>query len=447
MSTVPSGNSSRNQSVRNLLAAGSIVLLTLLVYANTFQVPFLYDDIGAIVRFPLIRDLRLLPDLFVAKPARFVPYATLALNYALHGLQPPGYHAVNMAVHMLAGLAVWGLSLLIMNTTPVRKRLSPDAAWWCSLAAALVFVVHPVQTQAVTYIVQRMASIAALLYISAVWLYGRSRLQTTRNKRRARRDYLLAFCVAVLAVHSKQNTFTLPLMLLLFEWCFVPPSRRAWRPLLPFAAIALLIPAEMLFLGSATGLGDAAAEAGAPARFSYLLTQFSVLPRYLKLMVLPVGQTLDPHIPLVKSVAHPGAMAGVALVLAAVYAAIRLFGRHRLVTFAVGWFFIAMAVESSIIPIKDVMYEHRLYLPMAGVTIGISYLLWQAAKTAARMRRRTRPEQEDHAGETQTSAGLKETSTETIAGERDNDGKLAGQKLHAAPPVQPRTNRQTNLLP
>jgi protein O-mannosyl-transferase len=372
----------RRSSRGTWLLAAAVVAIGAAAYANALRAGFVYDDFPSIVRNPAVRDLAsFLPGGpgYERRPNRAVGYASFALDHRLHGLDPAWFHATNVAVHLASALLLFALGLLVFRTPRLREsRLAPLAPA-VAFAAAALFVAHPVETQAVTYVVQRLTSLAALFYLAAAVLYLRARLGGVRASSIA--WYAGAVLSALLATKTKEIAFTLPAALLLCEALLLEGA--AWhRTLLvaPFVALAGLIPSSLLRLGKPAGevLADAASATAvqtAMGRLEYLATQLVVVPRYLALLVLPVGQNVDPDVAVASSLLEPRVLAG-GLVLAALAGAAILLarrgGRGRdpaalLAGLGILWFFVAASVESSVIPIVDVMNEQRVYLPSAGL--------------------------------------------------------------------------------
>jgi len=377
-----------------------ILLVGGLAYSNSFQVPFVLDDLDSIVRNPLVEN----PGGFLpggpgyeSIPRRWVVYLSFALNHHFGGLEVWGYHLVNLLIHLATALLLYALTLLTFRTPHLASsRLAPQAPI-VALLAALLFIAHPVQTQAVTYIVQRLTSLATLFFLAALVLYVVARLGAEKRgegKGAWRTGLLLAAAAtaAVLAMKSKEIAFTLPLAAALYEWCFF---RGAWQRrllfLLPLLATLLIIPLSIL-----TGAGEAGTGVGEQLRaqtdiprLHYLITQFRVIVTYLRLLILPINQNLDYDYPLFTSLAHPQILGSLLLLALLAAMAVYLHSRSgiiptaaarkqqpaaaldpalRLVSFGIFWFFLTLSVESSLIPIMDVIFEHRLYLPLAGLT-------------------------------------------------------------------------------
>ena len=353
----------RGRDVALLLAAVTAV------YATTWDVPFTWDDLPQLVdgnaRRSAAQVLRGCPT-----DNRCVGNLTFAANFMAGGLEVGGYHAVNVAVHAVATLVVYGLVLLLLKTPRLRGAALPVEPASLALGVALLFAVHPLQTMAVTYIIQRFASLMACLYLLSVAAYTAARLEPRRRQRLV----LLAgsLAAAALAMKTKQNSVTLPVTLVLVELVFFEGSLgpRLGR-LVPWVA-TLALPLVPVFTASRP-VAESLRTTGALPRLAYLATELAVIPAYLRLLVLPVGQSIDHDPPRYDTPLAGAPLAGglllTALVLGSAYLAWRPPGRARALLLAGaggGWFFVTLAVESSVVPIQDVMVEHRLYLPSFG---------------------------------------------------------------------------------
>ena len=153
------------------MPAVTIAVAVLLAYSNTFEASFHFDDMPSIIENGAIKNIKNINLIWHFSPLRFVTYLTFALNYYFHGLNVTGYHIVNILIHLMSSLLVWRLALLLCSTPAIKETPIHAGrhtfAWLCGL----MFALHPVQTQAVTYIVQRLASLSALFYIASVFLY------------------------------------------------------------------------------------------------------------------------------------------------------------------------------------------------------------------------------------------------------------------------------------
>jgi tetratricopeptide (TPR) repeat protein len=358
-----------------------IVFLGLAVYSNTFDVPFLFDDKTNIVNNPIIKS-DVPPDALLLFKTRFVGNITFALNYSLHGLDVFGYHIVNTAIHIINAILVYCLILLTFRTPfMARNNIACKDISSMALVSSLLFVCHPIQTGAVTYIVQRFASLATMFYMLALTLYISYRLrQPGRTKYLI---YVLAFISAIAAMFTKEISFTLPVVIVLYEYMFFE-GKTSFRIafLAPFILTMSIIPllvSETLGSFETVRLADM-------SRLQYLLTQFTVLLVYLKLLFFPVDQNFDYDYPVYDSLLDP--IVFLSLVCLTIFLGLGMIlfylSRNRSAdsvcfrpaAFGIFWFFITLSVESSIIPIPDVIFEHRMYLASAGCFITIVMALY-----------------------------------------------------------------------
>ncbi len=378
-----------------------ITMTALLIYSNTFSSPFHFDDESKIVGNYKLKDLA---NLWPPSGLRYIGYLSFALNYYFGQLDVFGYHLVNITIHIINGLLVWWLVLLTFKT-PLMEESNGFSRlkYFIALVSALIFISHPVQTQAVTYIVQRFTSLATLFYLLALVLYIKGRLlnQSTKNisqnsdqKERNINSiksvlyYLASVISAVLAMETKEISFTLPFIIVLYEITFFSTSNPGLRTpnlkrlylLVPFLITLLIIPLSLLKadkpLGDIIGeLREAAQETEQIPRGVYLLTQFKVIVTYIRLLFLPINQNLDYDYPIYHSLNLQVFFSLLFLLLIFGIAVYLFYVSHsryrglRIIAFGIFWFFITLSVESSIIPIRDVINEHRLYLPSVGAVL------------------------------------------------------------------------------
>lgn len=403
-----------------------ILVLGTLAYANSFEVPFSLDDEDSITRNPVIQEIsNFIPggSGYESNPNRWVGYFTFALNYHFGGFDVTGYHIFNLAVHLSTALLVYALVVLTFRSPSLAgSRLAPQAGT-AALLAALFFMVHPVQTQAVTYVVQRLTSLAALFYLLAIVFYATARLKLEGLQRRgpgkifriSQGDWQVpllfsgAVVAAILAMKSKEIAFTLPFAAALYEVCFF---RGAWKQRLLFL-LPLLLTLPIVPLGVLAGGNESAGESLSDVneqlraqtdipRLHYLFTQFRVIATYLRLLVLPINQNLDYDYPVFTTFLTPPVFLSFLLLAGFFGLAVYLHRRSghpqasasnpqsltrdpalRLVSFGIFWFFLALSVESSLIPITDVIFEHRLYLPSVGLATAFAILILLAAQRSS----------------------------------------------------------------
>lgn len=335
-------------------------------YHNSLGGPFVFDDVPAIVENPSIRRLWplgpvLAPELDggLTISGRPLVNLSLALNYALGGGAVRGYHLVNLLIHALAGLVLFGA----VRRTWARFR--PAEALPAAFCVALLWLLHPLQTAAVTYVVQRAESLVALCYL--LTLYGF--IRGVEPDHRGRWFGLsLTSCLAGMA--SKEVMATAPLLVLLYDRTFVAGTfreawRLRWRYYLGLAGTWLLL--AWLVAGT-TGRGGTAGFGTTIGPWSYLLTQCQAIVHYLRLAVWPDPLVFDYGTATVSRLGDvwPQALLLVALAAATVLALVR----RPVWGFAGAWLFLVLAPSSSIVPVaSQTMAEHRMYLPLAALVV------------------------------------------------------------------------------
>lgn len=386
----------------HLFALAAAALLCAFVYSVSLHGPFLFDDHSYITSNPLIRDFSAFfgraqagvnENVDIHFGNRLAAFFTFALNYAAGGPDPAGFRAVNIVLHALNSFLVYWLALLFLGRLPGRGpegasgRLGEAQARAGAAGAALLFACHPLQTQAVAYISQRFTSLAAFFCLLSLACYLAARLRAGRG---GFVFYAVSLLSAAAAMKTKENAFPLPVMLAAAEFLFFRDELKArLKRLLPLALTMLIIPAGLMF-GSAQRRSPAAALTAAggekPDVVSYALTQPEALVTYLRLLAWPAGQNADRDPPLRRSPEAPVLGALLLLAALAAYGARLASCGERLraaAGFGVAWFFVMSAVESSFIPLGDLAFEHRAYLPSFGIFLGAGALLAGAARRAA----------------------------------------------------------------
>lgn len=391
---------------RPIFHLGLVIALGAGLYLHTLHAPFVLDDFSCIkdnpairsfdyfLDFDKVRELAIWEDIKHNFALRTVTYLTFALNYRFGGFNETGYHLVNIAIHLLNALLVYLLARVTLGRVAIPWS-SPYLARLVPLLTALLFVAHPLQTQAVTYINQRFTCLLALFYLSALLLYIAAR----RVERAAVRwlCYGGALLTTLLAMKTQESAFTLPAMLGLYDWLFLEGKpRQRWLYVAPFLLTMLVIPVTLLDLTAAAGGSGARSQIeqsvnlvnfSGISQWDYLNTQFGVIATYLRLFLLPVGQNLIPAYPPAESFFALRTIAAFLLLVlllggAAWHAlhAVRS-GRRAaglLVAFGVLWFFVSIAMSSSIIPLQAMLLEYRVYLPSFGIFFAVAVCLMRA---------------------------------------------------------------------
>jgi len=367
-------------------AAAGLALACLAAYANSLPAAFQFDDGANILRNPSLRWSELsLANLWATLRGgpnwRPVANLSFALNYYLWGYRVEAFRAVNLLVHFLNALLVYALARttyarLAERPRPQSAPPAPRTREAFALLAALLFALHPLQIQAVTFVVQRMTSLATLFSLSALWLG----LRGFRGPSRAA-PLALALLCGLLALGSKQSAVTLPYALWLHALCFEDDRGRArarrtlWIP--AAWTLALLLAWLFLFWGPEWGYRKRDFDLG-----ERLLTQLRVVTFYLSLIAWPAPGRLnvDHAFAPSRGLLDPPTTLACLILLAALlgwaFAAAR---RHPLPAFAVLWLFLQLAPESSFLPL-EMAHEHRNYLPLVGPCLAAPPLAWAALR-------------------------------------------------------------------
>ncbi|HZZ57551.1 MAG TPA: tetratricopeptide repeat protein [Opitutaceae bacterium] len=350
------------------LAALLIVLAVALAYADAWHTPFVFDDVPSIVDNASLR--RLWPpsaDLLLPRRAteagRPVLNLSLALNYAAGGLRVTGYHAANLAIHAACALLLLGLARRTL------RRMGHPAAAGAAAALALLWAVHPLQTESVTYVIQRAESLMALFYLATLYAFARS---ADAAGGAAGRWRAAAVAACALGMAAKEVMVSAPVAVLLYDRAFVAGEfRAAWRArrrfYLALAATWLVLLVCVWVEGSREN--SAGFDTGVSC-WRYAAAQLCALPRYLRLAVWPsplvfyygplAGANLAPRL--------GPALLGAALLALIVAGTLIGLRRNRPAGFLGAAALLILAPTSTLLPIAtEPVAEHRLYLPLAAV--------------------------------------------------------------------------------
>lgn len=354
----------------------AIVVLGLFIYSNSYDCTFHFDDKNNIMENAVIRDISNVGAIWEHSQNRFVPFYTFAINYHFSEFDVSSYHYFNLLVHLISACLVWWLTILIFSVPNLANSKFIEHKKVIAFLIALLFVSHPLATQSVTYIVQRMASMAAMFYFLSVALYIKARISESNAKFFYFSGALIA---AILALLSKENAYTLPLTIIMCEVFFLQTKKIKInlldKKIILFVAVLILIAYKFsfsVFNPKVPGGGNDYTVTSS----NYLLTQFKVIPKYIELLLFPNNQNLDWDIDPSFSLFEVGTFVGFLFLLSILVLGVYLFNKNRLLSFGIFWFFITLSIESSIIPIEDVMFEHRTYLPSFGFFIALVPILF-----------------------------------------------------------------------
>jgi len=347
-----------------------MILAAVLAYANSFKGVLLFDDIEAIAQNPHIESIWPLSRSMSAPPnttlsGRPLVSLSLAVNYAVSERRLWSYHALNLAIHIIAGLTLFGVIRRTLLSRRLKGRFQTSAGW-IALACAVIWLVHPLQTQAVTYVIQRCESMAAMFYLLTLYC-------TIRGADSRRSGLWQAGAVAACAagMATKETMVTAPLLALIYDRVFLAESlrqiaRKRWAL---YAALAgtWLILAGLVVTGPRQGTAGFALTKFTP--LTYAATQCGVILRYIRLAFWPSGQVLDYGWPPVEGLRDFALPAAAMLVILA--ATVLALFRRPAAGFLGVWFFLILAPTSSFVPIADPIFEHRMYLPLAAIIAAV----------------------------------------------------------------------------
>jgi len=383
-----------------------VVIIGSAVYFNTLWIPFFFDDYICIVKNPLIRSIDFFLDSnriasiwipfnikndFIMRP---VVYFSFFLNYAIGGLDVRGYHLVNLIVHIANSLLVYLFFYLTLKTAALKfGENSADNDFsakfiYLPFFAALLFVCHPIQTMAISYIVQRTVPLMSFFYLGSLVLYIISR---QGKKVVGNFSYLIALIFCVLAMQSKENAITLPVVICLYEFIFYYGDLKSrFLRMFPFLAALAIIPLKLMLLDDlivsedTNSIIDTAKLVNVKntSPIDYLMSQFGVIVTYIRLLLIPINQNFDYDLKLQKTFLTSGVIVPLFILMIIAGTGVWFLLRSKKIkssqsclyaisAFGIFWFFITLSVESSLFPLDDLLFEYRVYLPSVGYFMAI----------------------------------------------------------------------------
>ncbi len=354
-----------------------LTILICLIYSNTLNSSWQLDDLNNIIQNSNIqmRSLNLnsiIDSLYGASHKeglyRPVAYFTFALNWLWGGDDVTSYHLVNIGIHILTAFFLF-LTISSLLRTPNIKGWDQSSIYFVALLSAVLWAIHPIQIQAVTYIVQRMASLAALFYIIGIFSYLKARM--THSKIYRMLWWGLCGLVFVLGVGSKNNAIMLPVILLLMEFVFfrdLSQKKNLTQAVAILLGMALIVAIAGIFLfmeDDASQYFKELYEARHFSMYQRLLTQPSVVLFYLFQIFYPTVEqfSIEHDFTVSTSLFHPWTtFPAILIVLALIVFALWRIKKNPILAFAILFFFGNHVIESTIIPL-EMVFEHRNYLP------------------------------------------------------------------------------------
>lgn len=348
-------------------AAALIMAAGMAVYLNALHTPFQFNDYFVVVNDPSIKDLSNLSQ-ELAKSLRSLTKLSYALNYALGGLDPSGYHLLNLWLHLATAVGVFYLAGMLLP--------SPAPFW-----IALLFTVHPIQTETVTYIAARSNVMMTFFYLSGLLAAAQGLSSWPASGKKAVAWFGVALLSYLAAVASKEAAITLPLLILAYDLYFLPKDSRL-TPMknlfyIVCALIAVGIFAALLLHGRYSQLlqnifGDLLDRPVA----AHIMTQSVITVALLGRFLLPVNLNIDPDYRIISAL-DPFAAFSLLVLVAGLVLMIFLFHRVPALSFALAWFFITL-LPHLLLPRTDFISERHIYLPSIGLLIGIVWLVFKS---------------------------------------------------------------------
>jgi len=358
-----------------------LILAGAAAYHASFGVPFLADDKSEILYNLSLRSFEKLGSYVLAFPSRQLVHLSFALNYQWGGLDVRGYHLVNLAIHLLAGLVLYG----VVRRT-LRQREDSPRAYFIGFGTALIWIIHPLQTESVTYLSQRAESMMGLFYLLTLYAFIRGVTSSHRVW------FAASVGACFLGMMSKSVMITAPLMVLLYDRIFLTPSfgqiYRERKYFYVTLMLSWLVLTRFIFyaLGWWEGPVPELLSSGLGFKgwtvWEYFKTQPGVVLHYLKLFFWP--RVLCFHY--VWPEARGMAFYAPAIIITALIAGVWILARRRpWAAYAALWFFVILIPTSSFFPIKEAASEHRMYLSLAALSLAVTAGLWGISKTVRKM--------------------------------------------------------------
>ncbi|HRE99669.1 MAG TPA: tetratricopeptide repeat protein [Pirellulaceae bacterium] len=357
------------KAMLRIVASLSLVVSVVLVHAGSLDTPFVYDDLVEIIGNPLMHAGTWWQSTFSGNtlPARPLPYLTFRINLEVGGTDVRGFHVANIAIHALNAVLLQALIVAGFRRA-TAERLGERSRLLIATCVVLVWSVHPLQTQAVTYLYQRIELLMATFLLGTLLAFDRS-----IDSRRPWVWQAVAIVSCAAGMLTKEVTAVVPILVLLWDRAFVAASwreamaRRWGQHLALFGTLGILV---LLLIGQSETYGEFREGGIAHSGLEHLLSQPPVLLHYLRLCVVPIGQNIEYGWPVKRSLDLESALIGSLIVAALIVSIVLLFRAPRHAFLPLAWFLI-LAPTSSFMPALTIAAEHRMYLPSAIVLLGI----------------------------------------------------------------------------
>ncbi len=347
-------------------------------YAQCVNYPFVFDDVSGIAGDPLIREARTFAEAsrVLVEPWRPFTRFTYALTHALAGFSRRAFHTTNIVIHGLNTLLVFGIAMSL-----ARRWLQEVNAAHFGFIAASIHAVHPLHTEAVTYVSGRSSSLCALFYFGCLLLLMRA--VSSRDATRRVLFFAGAGISAVFALASKEEAITLPVVAAVFLVLAGYTKTAIASATVPLALLAARWKdIALLYRSAAANQPLTDFGVGAPVESSvYVLTSIkAAVFYYLSRFIIPLTQSVDPYIAPARTIFDPGFLVACAVVILLVFIAVRLRVQQPVLSFSIAALLISPLLAYAAMPLPDVVAEHRVYIAGLGFSTLLAYALIHAKR-------------------------------------------------------------------
>ena len=355
---------------KSWFAMAAIFLLGMILYANILHSPFQFDDQGLLLENPYLRNIPNLLKHWDGDARKFITILTFAINYYLGGENTFGYHLLNVLLHIGTAFLLYRNILLLFFTPALSRTILFSQKEYFTLFVSLIFVAHPLQTESVTYIWQRSEVLSGFFYLLAFLLYLMGRVQKRKIY------FIVSFLIFYTGLFVKGIIISLPLLIILTEISFFNLQRKTKIRIVFYSLLFLISLAVIWYSHELISILRKiyipfVVGCDYPYVYKeYVLTEFEAILLYLKLSFIPWGQNLDHGLVIAQSFFEPTVFLSFLGVMLVLTVALYSFKKQRLLSFGIFWFFIYLAPTLLVISAKpDAMWEHRVYLSIAGFAI------------------------------------------------------------------------------
>ncbi len=371
--------------MKNIIPYTALTLLVGLAYGNTLQHSFHFDDIPSILEKPWIRGLDKIPDFIFSYSQRPLVILSFNINYAISGFNEWSYHVFNIASHLLVVFLVYRIGKLIVSHMSQGTLAFQNHSNQLPFLAAVIFAIHPLNTQAVTYISSRSSIMATIFYLASIILFFKG-LYGTKDKGSEKNYFYVGVAVILFGIGflCKLIVISLPAILFLYHYYFISEKnigtwiKGQWKLILGVVGLIILV----ILYKKIYGDGLLKSSMVDITIWDYFRTQIGVIPfEYIRKLIFPFNLTIDSGFELIRNWKSPIAISGI--IFLGLYSILWIklseektqSKKYCLEAFGLIWILITLSPTSSFVPLLDVTVEHRTYLPSIGFSLILASIL------------------------------------------------------------------------